>query len=138
MLILLNAFIMISCVHRMADYSSAFRVSGEVLDKETLSPIEGVCVFFIDIGFSENTNKEPIKICKSSNNGQISCKYSHFWGRKEGFFIKKPTKEFSIMLSKNNYIDKIINYKANQIKRINNNYIVDMDKIYMVKKIGDT
>jgi len=135
-IILLSSFLLSGCICRKIDLLSNYKLFGKVFDLENNNPIEGALVFFIDKGFDEHRKilNEPVKICESKFNGEVSCSYEYFWGWTEGMFKKKPTKEFVIKNEKEGYISKNLIFNANRIKRIENTYQVSIGDIGLEKE----
>jgi len=123
------------CFYKKVDSLSLFKINGKIIDSKNRDPIEGASILFVDVGFDEHKKEsgEPIKICESSNKGDVICSFEYFWGRTEGMFVGKPSKKFFIKVEKNTYHSKKVLFDANSIRRINGEYQVFLGEVLLEK-----
>ena len=134
-LLLLLSFLSCGCVLRHVDGVTTFYFVGKVFDYETNLAIEGVTVFFVDTGFDyvRSNSQKPIEITKSNTKGVIKHEYGYWWGSDEGIMVAKPKMTLSVILMKDRYKEKRINFTQNDYIETDKGFKVDLGEVLLKK-----
>jgi hypothetical protein len=129
--------VVIGCATQQIRSVTIFSIQGRVLDKESNFPLEKVDVFFIDTGYDDTLSKQrtPIKITQTNSRGIIAARLNYLWKTRKTAFGRPSKATLDIVLSKDLYKTKIFHFKESELKTDGVTFLIDLEDIYMVRKL---
>jgi hypothetical protein len=111
-------------------------IEGRVLDQASNFPLEDVIVYFIDTGYDDILSKKqkPVEITRSNSRGKITARFNYWWGRKTSAFDSGPKATFDIVLAREAYVDKHLQFKQSELQTDGVAYLVDLKDVFLVRK----
>ena len=136
-MVMFLSLIVAACVttHHM-DAVTILYIEGRVLDQASNFPLEDVIVYFIDTGYDDilSKNQKPLEIARSNSRGKIAARFNYWWGRKVSAFDPGPKATFDIVLSRESYVEKRLQFKQSELQTDGVTFLVNLEDVYLVRK----
>ena len=125
-----------ACATQHMDAVTILHIEGRVLDQTSNFPLEDVIVYFIDTGFDDILSKKqkPVKIARSDSRGKIAARFNYLWGRKVSAFDTGPKATFDIVLSRESYVEKRLQFKQSELQTDGVTFLVNLEDVYLLRK----
>ena len=125
-----------ACATQHMDAVTILHIEGRVLDQASNFPLEDVIVYFIDTGYDDILSKKqkPLEIARSNSRGKIAARFNYWWGRKVSSFDPGPKATFDIVLSRESYVEKRLQFKQSELQTDGVSFLVNLEDVYLVRK----
>ena len=133
---MLLSLCVVACATQYVDSVTIFQIQGRVLDQVSNFPLKDVDVYFIDTGYDDTFSKQekPFKIGRSNSKGKINVRFNYWWGRQTSAFDQGPQATFDILLFRESYVGKRLQFKESELKTDGVTFFVDLQDIYLIRK----
>lgn len=137
--LIITAFLSLAvttCATQHMDAVTILHIEGRVLDRASNFPLEGVIVYFIDTGYDDILSKKqkPFKMTRSNSRGKISVRFNYWWSRKVSAFDTGPKATFDIVLSRESYVEKRLQFKQSELQTDGVTFLVNLEDVYLVRE----
>jgi hypothetical protein len=125
-----------ACATHHMDAVTILHIEGRVLDQASNFPIEDVIVYFIDTGYDDILSKKqkPFEITRSNSRGKVTARFNYWWGRKVSALDAGPKATFDIVLSRESYVEKRLQFKQSELQTDGVTFLVDLKDVFLVRK----
>lgn len=125
-----------ACATQHMDAVTILHIEGRVLDQASNFPLEDVIIYFIDTGYDDILSKKQmrVKVTHSNSRGKVAARFNYWWGRKTSAFDAGPKATFEIVLSREDYVEKRLQFKQSELQTDGVTFFVNLEDVYLVRK----